>query len=163
MMVVAIVVSPIIVAPVTTSMILVLVTSVASGRTSVVFPTTSSAPSTTASLVAITFAFCNVDSQRSVLKESPVELECLFQRVLIVELDVAKSLELIRLLVTHKAHGAHFQVLKHIVDIALHDAVGQVADIRCEWGFIRDWSVSTATAAVVAISSSARQDRCFSA
>ena len=72
-------------------------------------------------------AFSDVDAEGAILEECAVVLERLAQRAPVVELNVAEALELVRLFVPHESDGAHFEVLKHDVEVALHDRVGQVA------------------------------------
>ncbi len=162
MLVVTVVVSSVVVASSLMASILVTTTSAmmrrpASMMSHVMFtPGSTPTPSSATPIVAIAFAFGNVNSERTVFKKCAVQLESLFQRVLVVKLDVAEALELVGLLVTNESNGANAEVLKHVVDIALNNPIRQVANIGCEGWLVRDGSVPATAAAIVAIASSGK-------
>jgi len=64
--------------------------------------------------------------------DGAVERECLLQRIVRVELDVAVALELVGLLVADHAHLHDAHVLEDDVDVALDEVVRQVAHVGDE-------------------------------
>lgn len=91
----------------------------------------------------------------------PVQVERLLQLVQRAELDVAEALEDVRFLVLDQANVFHRKVLEYPVEVALDDALGQVADVRDVRRLRRQRSASPLTTISIIIMSTSACHICF--
>lgn len=71
--------------------------------------------------------------------DASVEADRLLQLLNRLELNIAESFELIRLLVLYQTHILHRQLAEDLNDIALHYSLRQVADKRQERWLCGQW------------------------